>query len=68
MNHQVGRPPQGWSVQTEMRKDVPCTHFVTRTGKKVATMNEVHSHLKNELPASSINEDDILLRPRSPVN
>ena len=46
----VGQPPAGWSVSQEMKKiggvDQSVTHFVTRTGKRVSTMNEVHSHLK----------------------
>ena len=46
----VGKPPPGWSVQTELKKvggvEQNLTHFVTRTGKKVSTMNEVHYHLK----------------------
>ena len=49
-NPSTGRPPAGWSVQTETRKvggvERTETHFITRTGKKVSTMNEVHSHLK----------------------
>ena len=46
----AGRPPEGWSVQQETRKfggvEQTRTHFVTRTGKKVSTMYEVHQHLK----------------------
>ena len=57
----TGRPPAGWTVRQEARKGGGIdTHFVTRSGKKVCTMNEVHYHLKNELPASEINEDEEL--------
>ena len=46
----AGRPPEGWSVHSETRKvggiEQSQTHFISRTGKKVSTMNEVHHHLK----------------------
>ena len=56
--------PDGWSVHTEKRKvggiERTETYFITRTGKKIRTMNEVHYHLKNELPAGTINPDEAL--------
>ena len=56
--------PSGWSVHTERRKiggvERQETYFVTRTGKKIRTMNEVHYHLKNELSPSSMTADEAL--------
>ena len=54
----AGRPPAGWTMDVDAKKGT--TVFVTRTGKRVSTMNEVHNHLKNELAANDINEDEAL--------
>jgi len=36
------------------------TTSTTRAGKKIRTMNEVHDHFKDELPATAINADEAL--------
>ena len=46
----VGAPPEGWSVEREVRGTGTdarlITFYVARTGKKLRSMNEVHHFLK----------------------
>ena len=47
MTSATGQPPSGWSVETKKGPGgTELTHFITRAGTRVQTMNEVHYHLK----------------------